>query len=67
MELQEVGWQRNLRSGFSIVASWEEFVMTRDEAEEEARLIGIEIAPDSQDCKIFAAVGSKTSPDLVVI
>jgi hypothetical protein len=46
--------------GLSIVASWIELAMTKDEAKE-AGLIGVEIATDNEDGKIFVVVGSKTS------
>jgi len=54
--LQEIGRQKHLRAGLSIVASWVEFVM----GEQHVGLIGQKLV-DKQGREFFAVVGWKTS------
>jgi hypothetical protein len=59
-ELQDLGRKKHFRAGFSIVASWKEVIMTKEDAEK-AGFIGVEIALDCRSQKVFAVVGSKSS------
>jgi hypothetical protein len=59
---QETGRPKTFKSSFSIVASWVEVIMDKEDAEK-AGLIGMEMGTDNEGRKIFAVVGVKASLD----